>query len=255
MATIEEKFATLEKEVKQLQRAQDYCDIQNVFALHEYYHHIPTEEVDMIFAQKQPDVSYSQNFGEWVGLKSIKNYYKTESQDEQQKKLAEIRKWHPDIPDDIKYAQAGYMGIHMLTTPIIEVAGDRQTAKGMWYTPGYMTFFDSKTGKWDTLWMFEKYAIDFIREDGKWKIWHFGVFMDFSCAYNKSWVEVAEQARLTNNPPFTPPAKPDMPSPGFNTYSTRGIWQMPKPPVPYRTFSETFSYGPGKRELISGSLD
>lgn len=33
-----------------------------------------------------------------------------------------------------------------------------------------------------------------------------------------------------------------------------GQGQIPKPPEPYRTFSETFSYGPDKWELISGSL-
>jgi hypothetical protein len=48
MATIEE-IATLEAEVKRLQRAQDYYDIQNVFALHEYYQHPPSEEIEMIF--------------------------------------------------------------------------------------------------------------------------------------------------------------------------------------------------------------
>jgi len=255
MATTEEKLAALEKEVKRLQRAQDYCDIQNVFALHEYYHHLPSEEIDMIFAQKQPDVCFSQNWGEWVGLKSIKNYYKTESKEAQQKKLDEMRKWHPDIPNDVKYARAGAMGFHMLTTPIIEVAEDRKTAKGMWYTPGFMTFFDGKTGKWGALWMYEKYAVDFIVEGGKWKIWHFCVFMDFSCPFNKSWVDTAEEARLANAPAPTTSIKPDVPAPGFKTYSTRNIWQMPKPPVPYKTFSETFSYGPGKRELVSGSLD
>lgn len=242
--TIEERMAAYEKEIKRLQRAQDYCDIQNVFALHEYYHTTPTQEIDMIFAEKQPDVSFSQNWGEWVGLKSIKKYYKNESKEERQKKLEEIRKWHPDIPNDIKYADAGRMGFHMLTTPIIEVAEDRETAKGMWYTPGFMTMFNNKTGKWNAVWMYEKYAVDFIREDGKWKIWHFSVFMDFSCPYNKSWVDASEEQRLANAPAPTTSIKPDLPPPGYKTYSTRGLWQMPKPPEPYRTFSETFSYGP-----------
>lgn len=246
MATksLEERMASYEKELNRLQRAQDYAEIQNVFALHEYYHNTPTEEVEMIFAKKQKDVSFAQNWGVWVGLESVKNYYRNDSKEEMQKRLDAIRKWHPDIPNDIKYARAGHMGFHMLTTPIIEVAEDRETAKGMWYTPGFMTVFDEKTGKWNAMWMYEKYAVDFIREDGKWKIWHFSVYMDFSCPYDKSWVEASEEQSRAGSPLPTPQVKPDLPPPGYTTYSTRGLWQMPRPPEPYRTFSETFSYGP-----------
>jgi len=249
-ANVEGRISFLEKEVNRLQRALDYAEIQNVFALHEYYHHDPDTEVEMIFAKKQPDVSFGQNWGVWVGLESIKKYYKTDSKEEMKKQLDALRKWYPDIPDDIQYARAGRMGFHMLTTPIIEVAEDGQTAKGMWYTPGFMTGFDSKTGKWTASWMYEKYAVDFIKEDGKWKIWHFNVFMDFACPYEKSWVVASEEQRLAGAPPPTTSVKPDLPPPGFKTYSTRGIWQMPKPPEPYRTFSETFSYGPGAVPVI-----
>jgi hypothetical protein len=244
--TLEERMASYEKELKRLQRALDYAEIQNVFALHEYYHHVPSEEIEMIFAKKQPDVSFAQNWGVWVGLESIKKYYRTESKEELQKQLDALRKWCPDIPNDIKYARACRMGFHMLTTPIIEVAEDGETAKGMWYTPGFMTGFDEKTGKWSAAWMYEKYAVDFIKEDGKWKIWHFSVYMDFSCPYEKSWVEASEEQRLAGTPPPTAPIKPDLPPPGYKTYSTRELWQMPRPPEPYRTFSETFSYGPTK---------
>ena len=247
--SVEAKLAALEKEVKRLQRAQDYCDIQNVFALHEYYHHLPAEEIEMIFAKKQKDVCFAQNWGTWVGLDLIKKYYRGNTKEELQKKLDAIRKWHPDIPNDLKYASVGSMGFHMLTTPIIEVAEDGQTAKGMWYTPGFMTGFNEKTGKWGATWMYEKYAVDFIKEDGKWKIWHFCVFMDFGCPFEKSWVEASEEQRLAPPAPQAMKlnAEPNRPAAGYKTYSTRGLWQMPKPPEPYRTFSETFSYLPPEK--------
>jgi hypothetical protein len=62
--SMEERMVDYEKKV---QKALDYAEIQNVFALHEYYHHVPTKEFDMLFAQKQPDVSFGQNQGMWVG--------------------------------------------------------------------------------------------------------------------------------------------------------------------------------------------
>lgn len=255
--SIEERMDAYEKELKRLQRAQDYCDIQNVFALHEYYHHLPSVEVEMIFAKKQKDVSFGQNWGVWVGLDHVKAYYKSSSKEELQKRLDTIRKYNPDIPNDIKYANAGSGMFHMLTTPIIEVAEDGQTAKGMWYTPAASNSFNEREKKWQAGWMYEKYAVDFIKEDGKWKIWHFNVFCDFGCTFEKSWVDAAEEERLNPRPPMEMPINvpPDLPGPGFKEYSTRRVWQLPKPPEPYRTFSETFSYGPGKMPVISGSLD
>jgi len=235
---------TLEQKI---QKASDYAEINNVFALHEYYHHVPTKEFDMIFAQKQPDVSFGQNQGIWVGRDNVRKSYVGQTKEQQKKKLAALRKWHPDIPNDIKYAASGELGFHMLTTPLIEIAEDGKTAKGMWYTPGFMTMFNDQNGKWNAGWMFEKYAIDFIKEDGKWKIWHFNALCDFFTPYEKSWVDSSEERRL--NPalgPVGPSGKRDMPGLGTVDYSTRRVQAMdfPKPPEPYRTFSETFSYGP-----------
>jgi hypothetical protein len=252
MATksLEERMAFYEKELKRLQRALDYAEVQNVFSLHEYYHFTPTEEVEMIFAKKQKDVSFGQNWGIWVGLESVKNYYKNQSKEELQRRL--------DIPNDIKYAGAGEMGFHMLTTPVIEVAEDGETAKGMWYTPGFMTMFNDKTGKWEATWMYEKYAVDFIKEDGSWKIWHFNVYTDFAAPYSKSWVEASETGAAGVPPSPDEPggavpggSKPDLPPIGYKEYTTSRVMlpDFPKPPEPYRTFSETFSYGPTRDQL------
>jgi len=243
--SMEARMAAYEKKA---QRALDYMEINNVFGLHEYYHWSPTQEFDMIFAQEQPDVSFGQNNGMWVGKDNVRNNYVGQTEEQKRKKLEALRKWHPDIPDDIKYADSGAAGFHMLTTPLIEIAEDGQTAKGMWYTPGFLTGFDEKSGKWNATWMYEKYAIDFIKEHGKWKIWHFNALCDWSAPYDKSWVEASEERRL--NPDKFPRmgGKRDVPGLGTVDYTTRRVQPMdfPRPPEPYRTFSETFSYGPQK---------
>jgi hypothetical protein len=122
----------------------------------------------------------------------------------------------------------------------------------MWYTPGFLTMFDEQTGKWNAVWMYEKYAIDFIKEDGQWKIWHFNALCDFSTPYEKSWVESSEETRL--NPPTGPHFMRDTRDAaplGTVDYTTRRVQPMdfPQPPEPYRTFSETFSYGPSREDL------
>lgn len=244
--SLEERMAAYEKN---MQKSLDYVEIQNVFALHEYYHHVPTEEIEMIFARKQPDVSFGQNWGIWVGLETIKKYYYTPSREERQKKLEALRKAYPDIPDDIEYADAGGGGFHMLTTPLIEIAEDGETAKGMWYTPGYLTLFSAEANKHVAVWIFEKYAVDFIKEDGKWKIWHFNVYCDFLCHYDKSWVETSLEGGSGFSQSIAVEAS--LPPIGYEKYHTRRIQPMdfPQPPVPYSTFSETFSYGPTREQL------
>lgn len=244
--SLEERMAQHEKLMR---KSLDYVEIQNLFALHEYYHHDPDKEIDLIFAKKQPDVSFGQNFGIWVGLDTIKKYYHTPAREEQQKKLEAIRKWYPDIPDDLKYASAGEAGFHALTTPLIEIADDGETSKGMWYTPGFLTIFNAETGEHMPYWAYEKYAIDFIREDGKWRVWHFNVNADFICPYDKGWVKHSLEGGGSANQPIA--EKATLPPIGYEYYHVRRVQpgDFPKPPEPYRTFSETFSYGPTREQL------
>lgn len=246
--TLEERLAVYEKKT---QKALDYQEIQNIFSLHEYYHFTPSEEMEMIWAQKHKDVTFGQNWGVVVGLENVMATYKNMSDERKQKQVDAKRKWFPDIENDKKNAMVGEMGFHMLTTPVIEVAEDGETAKGMWYTPGFMTMFNEKTGKFEANWMYEKYAVDFVKEDGHWKIWHFNVYTDFACPYYKSWVDASEE-RKTMGPPggpdepggSTPGGKTTKPGIGYQEYNTRRLQlpDWPKPPEPYRTFSETFSY-------------
>ena len=52
---------------------------------------------------------------------------------------------------------------HAMCTPIIEVAKDGQTARGLWL------FFGYYGGSWGA----GQFAMDFIKEDGEWKIWKY----------------------------------------------------------------------------------
>ena len=82
----------------------------------------------------------------------------------------------------------GAMGIHPTTTPIIEVAGDGKTAKGVWIGTGFVASKDRKTGKPHAIWEWDRYGVNSIKEDGKWKMWHFNGMIQFASPYEKSWV-------------------------------------------------------------------
>ena len=64
----------------------------------------------------------------------------------------------------------GVMMLYTCDTPIIEVAPDGQTAKGVWISSGADTWREGAEHP-QGYWRWGKYALDFIREDGVWKIW------------------------------------------------------------------------------------
>ena len=60
-----------------------------------------------------------------------------------------------------------YKGTDM-HTPIIEVAEDGKSAKGLWYTPGFINSHASANGQIRSQALWERYGGDFVLEDGRW---------------------------------------------------------------------------------------
>ena len=94
-------------------------------------------------------------------------------------------------------------------------------------------------------WSWGRYAVDFRREDGKWKIWHLHVLTTFRTPYDQDWVETA-----LNKPKHLPTDGQPMESIGavdrgvsFNQpyHPDCDPTLQPVPPEPYRTWAETFS--------------
>lgn len=136
---------------------------------------------------------------------------------------------------------AGRMHGHAMTTPVIEVAQDLQTAKGAWMSMGHATDkFQSDTFR--ASWRWVKYGCDFIQENGAWKIWHLHVYGVFATPYDKSWVE--SQPREHGDPPPMPKEfAPDRSASAFWQYrSDVAVVNHPAPPEPYTTFENSSAY-------------
>lgn len=251
---MEGRLIFLEKENKRLGRAMDVHEIQNVMSLHEYYHSAckHTEELDAIWARKAADVAFEEALfkARFVGLEAIEKYYVDFMMGTLFKSANVVtREFFPQVKNDPEDKLGfGLAYIHTLTTPVIEVAEDGETAKGVWISPGYMT--QPSIEKLRAYWHWDRYGVDFIKEDGKWKIWHFFVGREFSTPYEKSWVDSAlegEEAyeialKLFEVMPELAGVKSDPLNP-FESYSPFKVATLkPRLPVPYRTFSETFSY-------------
>lgn len=138
----------------------------------------------------------------------------------------------------------GMMPIHPITTPVIEVAGDGKTAKGMWIGTGFVAQKDQETGKPSCVWEWDKYAVDFIKEAGQWKFWHFHIHKIFYIGWDEKWSEVFTKEQKPMTMKYSDYNKPDGPSPDVNIYSINTLQNyIPAPPVPYETWDEKTSYG------------
>lgn len=45
-------------------------------------------------------------------------------------------------------------------------------------------------------WVWCQYAIDFIKQDGEWKIWHFRCLETARCPYHEDWITFAKKNKI-----------------------------------------------------------
>jgi len=249
-------------EISAGERALAMLEVQNVFSKHAYYHQVGKycEELEDIWVSEDgPNAATCT----WINGGKLQNYeqtklnYCTNHFLSQKKKLTELSKIVPSIKDIPENLGAGdeYV-MHTQETPVIEVAGDGKTAKGIWYSIGLAvrgSVAPDGTTSTSTQWMWEKYAVDFIKEDGEWKIWHLVNLMDEAPA--------SGNADAGGPPGGGMPPQGGQPQ-GANAGTGAGGGQLvadktvevfkwsptavpriePRFPEPYYTFSETFSY-------------
>ena len=110
--------------------------------------------------EHQKTASFGRNTGFYVGMEEIRKYYVDHH-------LAEVGDG------------TGYLSNHPVSTGLVREAEDGRTAKGMWYSIAQETR-PNGDGTALALWMPEKIAVDFIREEDGWKIWHIVIANDLT---------------------------------------------------------------------------
>ena len=139
----------------------------------------------------------------------------------------------------------GQMMQHTLATPVIEVAKDGKTAKGVWMSPGHEARVLG--GTLTALWVWGTYGEDFIKEDGQWKIRNHHVYLDIITPFDVPWTTLPAGDPGDIGDIFPPglPAeyKPDRPSTYTWMYSPSSVMELvPVPPEPHDTYDPSTDY-------------
>lgn len=240
--------------LKDAQNAYDRSEIENLFGSYMYLHSLVQDSRTLsFFAQTKEDIRIDLGNGIIEGREDLAAYFAS------------------------KTPLKGQMLGRSLVNPMIVVAGDGETAKGLWVTAGHDTFvtyeepdpkefpfasYMEKHSEYDfykmTQWVWHKYGVDFVKEDGKWKIWHIRQVEIMRCSYEEDWIDFSISRQYNEimakfNQPWQgvtrenstqfnfPPTRPS-PEPNDGYTITMPVPDNPKIPEEYATFSETFAY-------------
>jgi hypothetical protein len=175
--------------ISDAERALAMWQVQNTMSKHAYYHAagLHLEELADIWVNENGPWAKTATFASpgWImkGVAAVKKYYGQTNQDNKVKELENISKIYPEVKNVPENLGAGHeWAMHTNTTPIIEIAGDGKTAKGIWYSPGMglSSRINGTNVSVGSTFFWEKYGADFVKEDGQWKIWHCQMYYDFT---------------------------------------------------------------------------
>lgn len=128
----------------------------------------------------RPDVRHEMPWGNTTGLENLE--YNNPWSD---------RVRHPK---DANTLPPGTLMLHLITTPVIEVAEDCQTARCVFLSPGIeASQVMADKGMDDGAWAYSKYAFELILENGQWKVWRQRIYPVFRNGYFDDFAKVPEE--------------------------------------------------------------
>jgi hypothetical protein len=196
---------------------------------------------------RRGDVCLGVNDGWYDGADAVRGYYES---------IDAVTAFHSELianafPDALagktteELHGVGMLDYKPVDTPVIEIAGDRETAKGIWCIRGSHAKITTSgpVAYWEWGW----FAVDFTREPEGWNIWHMRYLDEVLLPSGSKWY--GEPKKFDELPAFARaedvgPVSPPKPGKLRERYSAdREFTPSPRVPEPYATFGETFSYG------------
>lgn len=230
-------------------RWEDQRDIKNLMGI--YTNYIIMNDDALVFndlwSQEQNDVCYGENDGWYVGPEAVKGYYAAV----RNRNALVAQLLQRKFPEEIGEKKAedifgiGTFRVYPVACPVIEIAEDGATAKGLWYCWG--SHAEVKGCGPTSNWTWGFFAADFVREGDAWKIWHLQYTNDVDARCGANWGKPAQP--LPELPEFAP--LNDFKLPAYTVSvpiramynASRPLTPAPRTPEPYATFADTFSYG------------
>lgn len=231
-----------------MQRSQDLNEVQNVVSKMAYLYEAGMYEERLKYiARKTPGVTIEIGArGVFEGLEGARRVLVDVEKSFEKSHAEGMRKAYPNLKFESDHA--GMFESELIGTPVIEVAGDGKTARGEWLSLMISGKTHAEDPKPQAQWIWWKTSIDFVKEDGEWRIWHMLKNPYFATPYTQDWVE-----HSLTLPPVPPPGtqkgipghgSPDRPTTKYyDSYRiTREPRLQPNPPEPYESYDPKNSF-------------
>jgi hypothetical protein len=236
-------------EDERIRRVWDIEDIKDLMARRGFYvaNDMRREELNDLWVttpKYQKTASLGSNWGYYVGMDEISSYYVVKHVEERQKLLDAYCASHPEVENRRENLGYGCMSSHLVTTPLVVLSGDGYTAQGNWYVIGQESTW-RPDGPASCHWFNDRIAVDFVKENGRWKIWHLVISNDIHVEAGESLNDLP-----TIPPPGSNPAEVEFnsgnPTIQMLTHNASLNWSDNYPPIPnpYFHLEDEMSYGP-----------
>lgn len=230
-------------------RFEDQRDLRNIIGKISYCCTLKREkDIFPLFWSSREDVCLGVNDGWYEGPDAVKGYFEA-FYERTLYTTKFLKNLYPEKLGEMSEEEAygvAMMNIKPVDTAVIEIAADGATGKGVWYVRG--SHNELTTAGPVAFWTFGAFAVDFVRENNEWKIWHMQYLEDLCAPAGKDWGKKEPESYppmkgYENVEPFVKP-EPTTKVCLREYYSPdRPFSVLVEPPVPYETFEETFSYG------------
>lgn len=234
---------------ERIRRVWDIEDIKDLMSRRSFYvaNDMRREELNDLWVttpKYQKSASLGSNWGYYVGMEEISSYYVVKHTEERQKLLDAYCAAHPEVENCRENLNYGCMYFHPVSTPMVVLSGDGYTAQGNWYVIGQEST-RRPDGPASCQWYNDKLAADFVKENGRWRIWHLVISNDFHVVVGEDLNEMPTIPVPGDNPAEVE-FKNGIPTIQMLTHNTAMNWGDNYPPLPnpYFRFEDEISYGP-----------
>lgn len=238
-----------------IQMVTDIEEVRDLMSLRSYYlaADLRQKELDELWVSNSVNAakaSYGTNYGYYYGKNEIARWYVAEHAEKraaQAKAYAEKNNLSAfEVP-----AATGAMYHLPMSTSIVRIAKDGKSAKGIWYVIGEQTNI-TESGDAQGLWMYGKLCADFLKEDGKFKLFHLVI------AYDQSYPAGTQYDAPSHIPESEDPMAIEFGNPTIkmNVHDSAYNWadNYPPMPEPYDTLTLEDSYGPEGHPMLKGGF-
>ena len=188
---LEAKVKTLEARLQNLEDTEAIKKLQRAYGF--YLEHWMAEDIIDCFADGE-DTELLVAAGHYVGKENIRDFF------HHGRKGVEVR----------KVDNGEFLHQVMQLSGVVHVAPGGKTAQGRWYGFG-ANAFPAGEGKVNPGWMNGVYEVDYIKQDGRWRLKKVHWCMTFHCPYTVGWVEPERRVDVKMDRPYqrNPQLKPD----------------------------------------------